>query len=129
MFNFACFMNLIPFVELDGYFVLAYALGIVNLRKEAHQFWKEWLVKLLFKKGEGVGGYEPQIKKIYFIYGLLSLLFTTVFLSATIFFWFTRLRFWFSGIITWVLFIVVVLWLLYRVSQRFGLKIHIWGRT
>lgn len=89
-FNLTTFFNLVPFVELDGYFALNHLLKTVDLRKEAHLFWKRGAMKLLLRRGEGNAGkgYTRRDRLIYFTYGLFSLIFTTGFLVGMLISWY-----------------------------------------
>jgi putative peptide zinc metalloprotease protein len=115
-FNLSSFFNLVPFIELDGYFSLNHFLGTVDLRKEAHFYWKRGALKLLLKKGEGNAnrGYTRRDISIYFTYGLFSLLFTTAFLVGTLIGWFFFGQRWFGTTITLLLLGVCVLLFLLR---------------
>lgn len=110
-FNLSTFFNLVPFIELDGYFALNHFLGTVDLRKEAHLFWKRGALKLLLKRGEGNAnrGYTRRDTSIYFTYGFFSLIFTTAFLVGTLIAWFFFGQRWFGTDITLALIGVVVL--------------------
>lgn len=104
-FNLSSFSNLIPFIELDGYFALNHALGTVDLRKESHLFWKRGVLKRLLHKGEGNAqrGYTRRDRLTYFTYGLFSLIFTTFFLIGTAIGWFFFGRYWFGTTTTLLL--------------------------
>lgn len=94
--NVQVFFNLIPFLELDGYFMLSHALNMIDLRKEAHQFWLKGGKKLLLRKGVGIDDYARPARKLYLLYGLCSLLFTGVFLVGMGSLWFRSIGQWFG---------------------------------
>jgi hypothetical protein len=103
--NLAAFTNLIPFIELDGYFMLSHALDMIDLRKQAQQFWRGRLKRVLFRQGESLPrDYDQRSRKIYLIYGLCSEVFTVVFLAYIAFFWWvTVVRLLLRGIVTWTI--------------------------
>ena len=113
-FNISSFTNLIPFVELDGYFTLNHMLNMVDLRKESNLYWKRGALKVLLKKGEGnSGAYTLRDRRIYFIYGLLSLTFTALFLIGSLISWYFLGRYWLGDTITWaVLGLMIVIFLI-----------------
>ncbi|HLJ36684.1 MAG TPA: M50 family metallopeptidase [Ktedonobacteraceae bacterium] len=113
VFNISCFINFIPFIELDGYFMLSSALGMIDLRKESYRFWRKMLSKALFKKGLGIVAYEAHARYVYLVYGFVSLVFTICFLTATAFYWVTTLRLWLGDGIALGTLVLVALALLY----------------
>jgi putative peptide zinc metalloprotease protein len=114
LFNITCFINFIPFIELDGYFMLSHALGMIDLRKESHRFWQKMLSRGLFKKGQGIAVYEATSRNVYLVYGFFSLAFTSLFLAATGFYWITTLRLWLGDVAVWGVLALAALLLLYR---------------
>jgi hypothetical protein len=127
-FNIASLLNLIPFVELDGYFMLSHAINIVDLRKEAHRFCLARLWKALFKKGEGTARYGPRGRLIYPIYGTCSLVFTAAFLVMMAYYWFAEIRPWLGNTVTWSLLAVVAI--LFLLDKGPGLrKAWTWGKA
>lgn len=96
IYNLIALIDLIPFVELDGYFMLSYALGMADLRKDSHHFWALRVRKALFGKGDGVSAYSPRARRIYTLYGALSIIFTASFFVLNAVFWFRTFRQWFS---------------------------------
>ncbi|HVB25157.1 MAG TPA: M50 family metallopeptidase [Ktedonobacteraceae bacterium] len=128
LFNVASLMNLIPFIELDGYFMLSHAINIIDLRKEAQRFCLASLWKFLFKKGAGTTGYGRQGRLIYPIYGLLSLVFTAAFVVLMAYYWFNEIRPWLGNVATWSLLAGVAL--LFLLDKGPGLKrVGRWGST
>ncbi len=120
LFNLASLMNLIPFIELDGYFMLSHAINIIDLRKEAHRFCLAILWQFLFKKGAGTASYGQQGRLIYPVYGLLSLIFTAAFILLMAYYWFTEIRPWLGNAVTWGLLAVVAL--LFLLDKGPGLR-------
>ena len=122
LFNCTCLINFLPFIELDGYFMLSHALGMIGLRKDSHQCWQKMLSKVLFKKGQGIAGYEPLSKYVYMVYGFFSFAFTTLFLAAMLFYWLTVFRYWLGDVVVWSILIVAALFLLYRETGKSWVK-------
>jgi hypothetical protein len=87
IFNFSALLNLVPFVQLDGYFVLTSVFGMSDLRKEAHVFFK----KVLFNQSGWDEEYSRKEKRVYSVYGPLSLLMTIAFVLMMISVWFVLL--------------------------------------
>ncbi|KAB2339978.1 M50 family metallopeptidase [Actinomadura rudentiformis] len=73
--------NLIPFLQLDGYFMLNHALGMQNLRLESYRFIR---LALLHARQRDAGTaqrlktYPRRVKLIYSLYGLGSIVFGAV---------------------------------------------------
>ncbi|HLX40134.1 MAG TPA: hypothetical protein VKR42_06355, partial [Ktedonobacteraceae bacterium] len=92
--NFGSLANFIPFVELDGYFMLSHALNMVELRKDSHQLWLNGLQHALLRKRTEVLRYAHRGRTIYRIYGFCSLIYTALFIGYMIFFYFTYVSVW-----------------------------------
>lgn len=75
IFNGFVLFSLLPFFQLDGYFILMYAFNVTDLSQATHKFWIATLQKKLFGKGEGAEVYQSNARPILFGYGILSLLF------------------------------------------------------
>lgn len=71
--------NLIPFVKLDGYWILSHALGIDNLRSKSIKYF----INMFFTKNIEV--YESKEKAILFSFGLCSIIFAPLFWGYSIF--------------------------------------------
>lgn len=121
-------LNLIPFIQLDGYYMLNYALGMLDMRQESKQYWLEIINKHVLKRGKGVSEYPARAKRIYFVYGILSFIFTTCFLAFMLSRWAGVLveRMGTQGIISSLVFIMV--YLLYRrfAAERVRNKLLEW---
>jgi len=65
----AALFNLLPFLQLDGYFMLNHALGLSNLRLESYRF----IGTLLRRRGSE--GYQQRVRVTYLLYGTGSLLY------------------------------------------------------
>lgn len=88
LYNFMTLLNFIPFVQLDGYFMLSHALGMAELRQESHGFLLKAAKHRLLGRGEGVGSYGRRERRIYGVYGLLSLLMTACVIVFMVTFWY-----------------------------------------
>ncbi|HEX8772733.1 MAG TPA: M50 family metallopeptidase [Pyrinomonadaceae bacterium] len=87
LINISSLINLIPFVQMDGYFMLASALGMTDLRRESHGFLK----KVLTNQGEWDKEYTIKEKRVYAIYGPLSILITGYLIVVMPLFWYSLL--------------------------------------
>ena len=108
---FMVFMNLMPLLELDGYFILADAIQVPDLRPRSlsfvrHDLWHKLRNREPFTKAEiGLS-----------LYGVLGLLFTGSFLFSGAFYWRTVFadlvrRLWLGGVVTRLFLIVLVAFL------------------
>lgn len=106
---FVLFMNLVPLLELDGYFILADLIQVPDLRPRSlgfvrHDLWHKLRARKPFSLQEvGLG-----------LYGILGVAFAALSLYASFFFWrqiFGRLivRMWEGGPLTRILLILLVL--------------------
>jgi hypothetical protein len=86
IYNVIALINLVPFVQLDGYFMLSQWLGIPELRQDSYGFWKSAL-RQWFGKPTIVTGYAIRDRRIYAIYGLMSAVVTALILLKAIHGW------------------------------------------
>lgn len=92
VYNFFTFLNFVPFVQLDGYFMLCHALGLSELRKESHAYVRQTLQRKLFNWDEGeIVGYSRSEKRLFLIYGICSIVMTIALLGLMITFWYNRM--------------------------------------
>ncbi len=108
---FMVFLNLLPLLELDGYFILADAIQVPDLRPRSlsfvrHDFWHKIRTRERFSRAE-VG---------LALYGALGILFTASFLYSGAFYWRTVFsdlvrRLWLGGTLTRAFLIVLVAFL------------------
>jgi putative peptide zinc metalloprotease protein len=91
-YNLLTLINLFPFVQLDGYFMLSHALGMLELRQESHGFVRKAAAHRLLGRGEGVAGYGRRERRVYWVFGITSMLVTTCLLALMATFWY-RLAF------------------------------------
>jgi putative peptide zinc metalloprotease protein len=64
-------LTLVPFLQLDGYFMLSHALGMHYLRVESYRFWRH----LIWRRAAPATRYARRDARIYAWYGVASLLF------------------------------------------------------
>jgi putative peptide zinc metalloprotease protein len=117
-YNFSTFRNFIPFLRLDGYFMLSHALRMPDLREESFEFWKKALRKLVLRQGEGLARYRTSVKFIYLWYGLWSFLFTLAFVQLIICFWFNLLKKYLGGLVAGVTVSLLLGRIVYRRGKR-----------
>lgn len=87
----AAAINLVPFLRLDGYYMLSHALNLVDLRADSYRFWGR-----LLRGGPGeVAAYRPRDRIVYALYGLASVLFGVTLLVLLV-------RYWYVSLATWV---------------------------
>jgi putative peptide zinc metalloprotease protein len=86
IYNVISLINLVPFVQLDGYFMLSQWLGIPELRQESYGFWKTAL-RQWFRTPNITTGYSIRDQRIYAIYGLMSAIATALILLKAIHGW------------------------------------------
>ena len=85
--------NLVPFLQLDGYFMLNHALGMANLRTESYRFCGLLLRRVLRRPGgAGTAAYPRRIRWIYGLYGGSSVLFGAGLAAGFAVYWIGRLR-------------------------------------
>ena len=73
--------NFNPLIKLDGYYLLSDWLEIPNLRKKAFRYLGSLFKSKVFKTGEKVVEVSPREKKIFPLYGTLSLLYSFILIS------------------------------------------------
>ncbi|MFD0599534.1 hypothetical protein ACFQZ4_50455 [Catellatospora coxensis] len=83
-------LNLIPFLQLDGYFMLNHALNMVNLRAGAYRFWARVLDRL--RGRAATGEYPRPAGWAYGAYGVASFVFATGLVVGLFAVWFGQLR-------------------------------------
>jgi putative peptide zinc metalloprotease protein len=83
-FNLGVLLNLLPFIELDGYFILAHSLGLPELRKDAYRYLQERVVCLLRGQIPASHAYPPRIATLLLCYGISSLAVLTLVLVGLV---------------------------------------------
>jgi hypothetical protein len=74
------FKNLIPFIALDGYYALADALDVRNLRERSFQYLGNLAKRILLGIPSDDSDGTPREKRIFFWYGASALIFTAVYI-------------------------------------------------
>jgi putative peptide zinc metalloprotease protein len=117
VYNILSLMNLIPFLQLDGYFLLSTWLGRPQLREEANQF---FLRGIGLNRATSSEATVPRADRpLYFAYGLISTLITTAFIGWGIFGWHQMLSRFTTPLKAWLVIAIVLLsittlWILIR---------------
>ncbi|MGB2804039.1 MAG: efflux RND transporter periplasmic adaptor subunit [Candidatus Zixiibacteriota bacterium] len=73
--------NFNPLIKLDGYYLLTDYLEIPNLRKKAFEYISAVLKRRFLKHTDPAVKASPRAQKIYFRYGVLSLLYSGILLG------------------------------------------------
>jgi putative peptide zinc metalloprotease protein len=81
-------MNLAPFLELDGYFLLMDWLEIPLLRIKSVAFVRERLLRKLVKERSAFSREE----RIFAVYGLLAAIWTALTMLLTVYLWQSQLQ-------------------------------------
>ncbi|MEU8324082.1 M50 family metallopeptidase [Nonomuraea sp. NPDC048881] len=89
-------LNLVPFLQLDGYFMLNHALGMVNLREESYRYLL-MEAKAMLRRGQRID-YPRRTRLIYLAYGLSSVLFGLGLAAALLTSWFSVLSGYVGGL-------------------------------
>ena len=76
LYNFGCFVQLVPFLQFDGYFILAQLLKMPDLRKDSYNYLIRWCLSLFSSRPPMTVAREHAgyLIPIYVGYGSLSLL-------------------------------------------------------
>jgi putative peptide zinc metalloprotease protein len=122
LYNLTTLINFIPFVELDGYFMLAHTLNMPDLRRASNEFWTRKMAKLLFKQEEvakHAHHFGPQRARLYFYYGIASISLTTLFMFYFSLYWFISIYNIVGGFFTWLLAGLLGIYLLFRLYKFF----------
>lgn len=73
------FINMNPLVKLDGYYALMDTLEIPDLREESFGFLRRWIKRNIFRlQAEETGDITRRKRKIFVIYGILAILYTSL---------------------------------------------------
>jgi putative peptide zinc metalloprotease protein len=73
--------NANPLIKLDGYYFLSQLLHLPNLMEKSRAYWRGLLSRISFGGGEPMS-LTPRQRRVYFLFGPLSLGYTIIFLSA-----------------------------------------------
>jgi putative peptide zinc metalloprotease protein len=78
-----CFVILIlnfnPFIRMDAYYMLMDLANIPNLRSRSFQFIKKNLIGRFFSKQQQEEEITPQVKSLFWLYGIIGALLTIIF--------------------------------------------------
>lgn len=83
-------LNLVPFLRLDGYYMLSHALNLADLRTDSYRFYG----RLLRGGPAAVRGYRSRDRVAYALYGLASLVFAATVLTLLVRYWYGTLAPW-----------------------------------
>ena len=108
--NFVSLLNLMPFIELDGYLMLTYALNMADLHKDAYDLYQS-KIKHFFFKGATPAKYRER-NTVYLVYGAFSFFITTAFVVYMAIYWFNLLSLWAGSLAAWPIFLTLALLLL-----------------
>ncbi|MEW2475903.1 M50 family metallopeptidase [Micromonospora gifhornensis] len=93
-------INLVPFLRLDGYYMLSHALNLADLRVDSYRFYG----RLLRQGPRAVTGYRIRDRVAFTLYGLTSVLLAGTVLTFLIRYWYTTLANWLTP--TWAVVIL-----------------------
>ncbi|WP_300009603.1 M50 family metallopeptidase [Pseudonocardia sp.] len=82
----AALLNVIPFLQLDGYHMLTHALGMANLRTDSYAYCRQ-----LLRRDADLSAYPRRARIAYTSYGVSSVVFGCVLASAVVAMWFVQL--------------------------------------
>ncbi len=85
-------VNLLPFLQLDGYAMLAHMLDMADLKRECVRFWRLRLGGRTPEIRELMRAYPARDVWIYTLYGVFSLLFLGSAYSLLMWFWYDSLQ-------------------------------------
>jgi len=105
--SFSTFMNLVPFVQLDGYFILSTAVRMPDLRIDAYLFWKG-LIRRIFRPDAGRPAYSRREAPICGVYGLVSIVVTLYVTVRAALYWRGMLLHWAGDVYSWVLAVAIM---------------------
>ena len=83
-------LNLVPFLQLDGYFMLNHALGMVNLRVDSYRYYGGLLSRLR-GRSTGPAAVPGRVRAALLVYGAASVLFGLGLLTVLVVSWFGQL--------------------------------------
>lgn len=126
-YNLLTLLNLVPFLKLDGYYMLAHALGMSELREESKKFLGKVAAHKLLGRGEGVGDYGRRERRLYWVFGVMSLLVTACVLTLVTSFWYRRAVGSFGSEHAWLVLGGVALLIVLR-RWGFGLLMRLYRR-
>ena len=86
-YNLGVLSNLAPFLQLDGYFILAHLLHVPNLRSDSYEYFKE-RASSFFGKSRPSVEYPAFLKRIFVVYGVTSFCMSTYIVGSIAWHWY-----------------------------------------
>lgn len=120
-FNLGIVMQFIPFLQLDGYYVLAQFMRMPDLRKDSLQFWVSALMHRLNGKTKAMQispSCPRYVKQAYVVYGILSALTT----AAGLIYVFSQYLHWTVKLVGWIPAVLAIGVLIGFIATRFFRK-------
>ena len=114
-------MQFIPFLQLDGYYVLAQFMRMPDLRKDSLQFWVSALMHRLNGKTKAMQispSCPRYVKQAYVVYGILSALTT----AAGLIYVFSQYLHWTVKLVGWIPAVLAIGVLIGFIATRFFRK-------
>jgi hypothetical protein len=90
-----CLLNLVPFVQLDGYYALSYLLRCPDLRADSYAYWKAHLLRPFGRAAKAFSCTSKEAA-IYLFYGLISAAVTAFLLLTAVRQWTAYFTGWFG---------------------------------
>ena len=81
-------VNMNPLIKLDGYFALVDYLEISNLSGDSSKYISALARKYILRSQVAIPEYTPRLKRIYFIYGFLSVCYRVFMLTIVLLFFY-----------------------------------------
>jgi len=76
------FFNLNPLMKFDGYYALSQYLGIDNMREDAFQYLKQWMLKYVFRRDVELPAASRRKRRIFLAFGIAAFCYSTFVLVA-----------------------------------------------
>jgi putative peptide zinc metalloprotease protein len=87
--------NLNPLIKLDGYFALVDYLEVPNLSDEAAKYVSALVRRHVFRSSIPVPVYQPRVKRVLLIYGVLAMCYRATMLVFVLAFFYRQISAWF----------------------------------
>jgi putative peptide zinc metalloprotease protein len=121
-YHLAAFMNLIPFIQLDGYHMLALMMGRPLLRVESRKYAWQRILEAIHLRPKREDAFTRVEKGVLLTYALLSTIATIAFLSMIAAWWHRGFAKWLGEGYGWVAVICLL------ATMLFGRKAFNWVR-
>jgi putative peptide zinc metalloprotease protein len=79
-------LNLNPLIKADGYYALSQFLSVDNLREDSFAYLRDWTQKYLLRKDIDLPAASRRLRRIYLIFGIAAVIYSTAILVFTVFF-------------------------------------------